>query len=264
MVKTIFKISKMDCPAEEQLIRTKLDGISAIQGLQFDIPNRQLEIYHWDSYETILSALDSLQLGTKLLSTQSIEAMDTVEDGHRQSRVLWQVLTINFFFFALEIISGFMAGSMGLIADSLDMLADSIVYGLSLLVVGGTVTRKKKIAGAAGYFQAGLAALGFAEVIRRFVGHGEAPDFQTMILISFFALAGNAGCLYLLQKSKSQEAHMQASMIFTSMDVIANLGVIVAGAFVYLTGSKLPDLIIGTIVFILVGRGAQRILKLSK
>jgi Co/Zn/Cd efflux system component len=85
-----------------------------------------------------------------------------------------------------------------------------------------------------------------------------------MILISFFALAGNAGCLYLLQKTKSQEAHMQASMIFTSMDVIANLGVIVAGAFVYLTGSKLPDLIIGTIVFILVGRGAQRILKLSK
>jgi len=264
MVKTIFKISKMDCPAEEQLIRTKLDGISAIQGLKFDIPNRQLEIYHLDSHESILAALDSLQLGTKLLSTQSIEAMDTVEDGHRQSRVLWQVLTINFFFFALEIISGFMAGSMGLIADSLDMLADSIVYGLSLLAVGGTVTRKKKIAGAAGYLQAVLAALGFAEVIRRFVGHGEAPDFQTMILISFFALAGNAGCLYLLQKSKSQEAHMQASMIFTSMDVIANLGVIVAGAFVYLTGSKLPDLIIGTIVFILVGRGAQRILKLSK
>jgi len=264
MVKTIFKISKMDCPAEEQLIRTKLDGIAEIQGLQFDIPNRQLEIYHWDSYEAILAALDSLQLGTKLLSTQSIETMDTVEDGRRQSRVLWQVLVINFFFFALEIISGFMAGSMGLIADSLDMLADSIVYGLSLLAVGGTITRKKKIAGAAGYFQAVLAALGFVEVIRRFVGHGEAPDFQTMILISFFALAGNAGCLYLLQKSKSQEAHMQASMIFTSMDVIANLGVIVAGAFVYLTGSKLPDLIIGTIVFILVGRGAQRILKLSK
>jgi Co/Zn/Cd efflux system component len=265
MVKTIFKISKMDCPAEEQLIRAKLEGIAEIQGLKFDIPNRQLEIYHRDSYEAIFAALDSLQLDTKLLvSTQSIEAMDIVEDQIRQSRVLWQVLSINFFFFALEIISGFMAASMGLVADSLDMLADSIVYSLSLLVVGGTVTRKKKIAGAAGYFQAAFAVLGFVEVIRRFVGHGEAPDFQTMILVSFFALAGNASCLYLLQKSKSQEAHMQASMIFTSMDVIANLGVIMAGLFVYLTGSKLPDLIIGTIVFILVGRGAQRILKLSK
>ena len=85
-----------------------------------------------------------------------------------------------------------------------------------------------------------------------------------MIIISLLALAGNAICLYLLQKSKSQEAHMQASMIFTSNDVIVNLGVIVAGVIVYLTASKLPDLTVGTIVFILVGRGAYRILQLSK
>ena len=57
---------------------------------------------------------------------------------------------------------------------------------------------------------------------------------------------------------------MQASMIFTSTDVIVNLGVIVAGVIVYLTASKLPDLTIGTIVFALVARGAYRILRLSK
>ena len=57
---------------------------------------------------------------------------------------------------------------------------------------------------------------------------------------------------------------MRASMIFTSTDVIVNLGVIAAGALVYLTGSRIPDLTVGTIVFILVGRGAYRILQLSK
>ena len=67
-------------------------------------------------------------------------------------------------------VTGFIAGSMGLVADSLDMLADSIVYALSLFAVGGTVSRKKEIAGAAGYFQLVLAVLGFAEVIRRFWG----------------------------------------------------------------------------------------------
>ena len=153
---------------------------------------------------------------------------------------------------------------MGLVADSLDMLADSIVYGLSLFAVRGTVSRKKKIAAAAGYFQLALAVLGFTEVIRRFLGHGETPDFSLMIIISLLALAGNAICLHLLQKSKSKEAHMQASMIFTSTDVIVNIGVIAAGVFVYLTASKLPDLTIGTIVFVLVGRGAYRILQLSK
>jgi Co/Zn/Cd efflux system component len=191
--------------------------------------------------------------------------MVSINDSHCQERrVLWQVLAINFFFFTLEMLTGFMAGSMGLVADSLDMLADSIVYALSLFAVGGMVSRKKNIAGAAGYFQLTLAVLGFAEVIRRFVEHGEPPDFHLMIIISLLALIGNVICLYLLQKSKSQEAHMRASMIFTSNDVIVNLGVIVAGVIVYLTASKLPDLTVGAIVCILVGRGAYRILQLSK
>ena len=57
---------------------------------------------------------------------------------------------------------------------------------------------------------------------------------------------------------------MQASMIFTSNDVIVNLGVIVAGGLVYLSNSKYPDLIVGIIVFFIVGQGAFKILKLSK
>ena len=151
---------------------------------------------------------------------------------------------------------------MGLVADSLDMLADAIVYGLALFVVGKAAGHKRKIARISGYFQLLLAIFGFVEVIRRFLGLGEEPDFKMMIGISLFALIGNALSLYLLQKSKSKEAHMQASMIFTSNDVIVNIGVAAAGALVYFTSSNLPDLIIGTIVFALVAFGAYRILKL--
>lgn len=53
-------------------------------------------------------------------------------------------------------------------------------------------------------------------------------------------------------------------MIFTSNDIIVNLGVIVAGGLVFLTDSKYPDLVVGTIVFFLVGQGAFKILKLSR
>jgi Co/Zn/Cd efflux system component len=254
----------MDCPSEERMIRMKLEGLTNIQSLQFDIPSRKLEVYHTDGYDSIHTALNSLQFDTKLVSSEHAD-MQNVDPNHSQERrVLWQVLAINFFFFTLEMLTGFIADSMGLIADSLDMLADSIVYALALFAVGGTVTRKKNIARAAGYFQLALAVLGFVEVIRRFVGHGETPDFHLMIIISLLALSGNTICLYLLQKSKSQETHMQASMIFTSTDVIVNLGVIIAGIIVSLTASKLPDLIVGAIVFALVGRGAYRILQLSK
>jgi Co/Zn/Cd efflux system component len=264
MLKTTFSISKMDCPSEERMIRMKLEELTNIESLEFDLPGRTLEVCHTDSYDNLLAALDSLCLDTKVISSEPTDAVTVKVSRDKERQILWQVLAINFFFFALEILTGFIAGSMGLVGDSLDMLADSIVYGLSLFAVGGTLSRKKNIARAAGYFQLALAILGFAEVIRRFIGHGNTPDFHLMIIISLLALAGNAICLYLLQKSKSKEAHMQASMIFTSNDVIVNIGVIVAGVIVYLTASNLPDLTIGTIVFALVGRGAYRILQLSK
>ena len=57
---------------------------------------------------------------------------------------------------------------------------------------------------------------------------------------------------------------MKASMIFTSNDVIINLGVLVAGVLVKWLSSNKPDLIIGIIVFAQVIQGAFRILKLSK
>ena len=86
-----------------------------------------------------------------------------------------------------------------------------------------------------------------------------------MIYVSILALIANGICLYILQRSKSkEEAHMKASMIFTSNDIIINLGVIVAGILVNWLNSDKPDLIISSVVFILVVQGAFRILKLSK
>jgi Co/Zn/Cd efflux system component len=265
MQKTTFKISKMDCPSEEHMIRMKLADLNNINSLDFDFPNRQLTVFHTDSYEQIFQRLDNLKFDTSIIDSISTDNFTTTTDNvARERKLLWQVLFINFFFFSLELSTGFISKSMGLVADSLDMLADSIVYGLALFAVGGTMTRKKNIAKSAGYFQLALAVLGLCEVIRRFLSPEEIPAFQTMIIISIFALIGNAFCLYLLQKSKSKEAHMQATMIFTSNDIIVNFGVIVAGGLVFLTNSKFPDLVVGTIVFFIVGHGAIKIMKLSK
>lgn len=181
-----------------------------------------------------------------------------------EKKLLISVLLINLSFFIIELIAGFIANSMGLVADSLDMLADTFVYGLSFYAIGGTLIMKKKIAKTSGYFQLALAIFGLLEVIRRFLGVDDLPSFQTMIIISLFALIGNSVSLYLLQKSKSEEAHMRASMIFTSNDVIANIGVVFAGVVVKITDSNIPDLVIGTLVFFLVALGSFRIMKLAK
>ncbi|MCF8303596.1 MAG: cation transporter [Bacteroidales bacterium] len=265
MRKSIYNVPEMDCPSEENLIRMKLDGVDGIRQLEFDIENRKLSVIHSDDNTEINKQLESLKLGATLVETKTIDNSDfQSETTGSQSKLLWTVLIINFSFFIIEMTTGFISNSMGLVADSLDMLADAAVYGLSLWAVGTAVTRKKKVATLSGYFQLALAGIGLVEVIRRFIGVVETPDFRMMIVVSVLALIANSVCLYLLQKSKSKEAHMKASMIFTSNDVIINSGVIVAGVLVLLTQSKYPDLIIGAIVFLIVVRGAIRILKLGK
>ena len=264
MNKSTFHIAKMDCSAEEQMIRMKLEPYNEVKQLSFDIPNRKLEVYHTNEVDKIHQAISELKLSDHLESTEDEAELPLATDDSQQRKILWWVLAINFSLFVIEMTTGWISSSMGLIADSLDMLADSIVYGLSLFAVGAAMSRKKKVAKISGYFQMGLALLGFSEVLRRFFSESGTPLFQWMIIISVLALIGNLVSLWLINKAKSDEAHMQASAIFTSNDIIVNGGVILAGVMVYFLNSKWPDLLIGGIVFAFVMRGAIRILKLSK
>lgn len=262
--KMTFKIPQMDCAAEEQLVRMKLSDQQDVKRLAFDLPNRTVIVSHSGDSAEIERLMGELKLGAVLLKQERVDEMEPDTANEQQRTLLIVVLLINFTLFIVELTTGFLAQSMGLIADSLDMLADTIVYGLSLYAVGKAVTRKKQIARLSGYFQLFLAGFGIFEVIRRFIGAGDEPSFTLMIAISLIALAGNVASLFVLQRAQSQDAHMKASWIFTSNDVIANLGVIAAGILVFFTGSKIPDLLVGAAVFCLVAYGAFRILKLAK
>jgi len=263
ITKSTYKISKMDCPSEEQMIRMKLEEAENIKALNFDIPNRKLDVIHEGDRKSFEDLIHELNLDSQFIESSQTEYFQEEKEDETQRKMLWWVLAINFTFFIIEMLYGWLSSSLGLVADSLDMLADSLVYGLSLMAVGKVVSRKKKVAKLSGYFQIFLALFGLIEVIRRFATENETPIFQNMIVISILALIANYISLLLIQKSKSQDAHMQASMIFTSNDIIINIGVIVAGVLVYFTASKYPDLIIGGMIFLIVIRGAFRILKLS-
>lgn len=254
----------MDCPSEENLIRMKLQNIKGIAKQEYDLKNRTLAVYHTGDYQEIERQLASLNLASHFIGSTEVIGEFQVEEDSKQRKVLWIVLAINFGFFLIEMSTGIISKSMGLVADSLDMLADSFVYGLSLLAVGTAISRKKRVALICGYFQILLAAIGFIEVIRRFTGAEEMPVFQTMIGISILALVANVICLFLLQRTKSKDAHIQASVICSSNDVITNIGVVIAGLLVWLLDNQVPDLIIGSIVFLFVIRGALRILKLAR
>ena len=254
----------MDCPSEETLVRMKLEKVPEVKKLEFDLQEHLLNIYHEGGEKNIERSLLDLGMGGRKIRSGPA-ALPRPGKYTLQRKVLWAVLGINFFFFLLEMSAGLFSGSMGLMADSLDMLADAFVYGISIFAIGGTALRKKRVAAVAGYFQISLALAGFAEVVRRVLGDTGLPDVRMMIGISFLALIANTVCLWLLQRTDGQEeAHIKASMIFTSNDVIVNLGVILAAVLISVLDTGLPDLIIGTVVFFLVMRGAVRILTLGR
>ena len=84
MQKSIYIISKMDCPSEENLIRMKLDGISSIKNLDFDIPNRKLTVYHDGQTDTIEQSVIALNLGGKKVVTEKTEEVEFSENENQK------------------------------------------------------------------------------------------------------------------------------------------------------------------------------------
>lgn len=177
-----------------------------------------------------------------------------------QRKVLLTVFAINSVMFVAEFVVGLFAQSSGVIADSLDMLADALVYGVGLYAIGRAAAIKRRAAWWSGIFQFGLALCILGDVARRAVV-GSEPHSLLMMIIASVALVANASCLSLLSKHRDGEVHMRASWIFSRSDVIANAGVIMAGLLVWVTGSRWPDLIVGTIIAAVVAKGGAQILK---
>lgn len=179
-----------------------------------------------------------------------------------QRKVLLTVFAINSVMFVAELIVGIFAQSSGVIADSLDMLADALVYGVVLAAIGRAAALKQRAAWWSGVIQLALALGILGDVVRRTVW-GSEPQSFLMMAIASVALGANAYCLSLLRKYRDGEAHMRASWIFSRSDVIANAGVILAGSLVWVTGSRWPDLIVGSLIAIVVAKGGAQILRES-
>jgi len=176
-----------------------------------------------------------------------------------QKGILIRLMLINGFMFLFEIGLGWYAQSTGLIADSLDMLADAIVYGIGLYAIGKSLQHKVNAALVSGYFQGVLGLMILIDIIRR-IYIGSEPVSFLMMGVGVIALIANVYCLRLIDAQKDGDVHMRASWIFSKNDVIANTGVILGGVLVWLLDSRWPDLIIGTLISLVIINGARHII----
>lgn len=271
MNQTIFDIPKMDCPSEEKIIRMALEGIESIRHLAFDLNARRLAVAHTGQPDQILSALTPLGFGARISETKTLSDAESAKfatdeapssDNESETKVLKILLAINAAMFVIELSLGLIAQSAGLIADSLDMFADAAVYGVSLYAVGKALNMKRRAARMSGYLQMLLALGSLFEVMRRFL-FGSEPEGALMMGVATLALVANIACMALLSRHREGEVHMKASWIFSTNDVIANMGVILAGVLVGWLNTNWPDLVVGLIISFVVFRGGLRILRIS-
>ena len=175
-------------------------------------------------------------------------------------RVLQIVLAINLTMFLVEFTAGLLARSTALMADSVDMLGDALVYILSLYALGRSLRWRAGAALVKGVIIAAFGIWVFAEVVMKIAG-GVVPTASTMGLFGAVALVANLICLALLYRYRNRDVNLSSTFECSRNDVIGNVGVIVAAAGVAGFDSFWPDVIVGTIIAIVFFRSAIRVLR---
>lgn len=177
-------------------------------------------------------------------------------------RVLWIVLFINAAMFIVEGVAGIRAHSTSLLADSLDMLGDALVYGFSLLVLDRSAQWQARAAFTKGAFML-LFGLGVMAEAAYKTLVPVMPAAETMGLVGAVALAANLACFLLLYRHRADNLNMSSTWMCSRNDLIANLGVLAAAGVIYLTASRWPDILVGAAIALLFLRSAFSVLRES-
>lgn len=177
----------------------------------------------------------------------------------QERRILTIALVLNAAMAVIGGVAGWMGQSTGLLADALDMLSDATAYAIGLVAIGRGARFKANAAWLSGSVLLML-GLGLLLEVGRRVFQGAGPLSGWMIGTACLSLVVNLTVLRLLAPLKSGEVHLRATWIFTRADVVANVGVIVAGILVLVLASPYPDYVIGTLIGLYVIKEALEIL----
>jgi Co/Zn/Cd efflux system component len=189
--------------------------------------------------------------------SEEIAALGALADVRR---VLIIVLIVNFAMFIAELGAGIVGRSTSLVADSVDMLGDALVYVLSLYALNRGLRWR---AGAALAKAATIALFGIGvgvEVVLKLI-RGVTPVAHTMVLFGSLALAANLLCLGLLYRYRNRDVNMSSTFECSRNDVIANVGVLLAASGVHLLRAGWPEILVGAIIAVLFLRSAIHVLR---
>jgi Co/Zn/Cd efflux system component len=173
-------------------------------------------------------------------------------------RVLVVVMLLNLMMFVLEFGAGIIADSAALMADSVDMLGDGLVYGISLYALERSLKWRAGMALAKAAF---ILALGLGVIVEIVVKMlwGQPPASGLMLVFGGMALMANVSSVALLWPYRRHDVNLSSTFECSRNDVLANVGVLAAALLVAATASPWPDIAIAAVIAFLFLRSALKV-----
>lgn len=174
-------------------------------------------------------------------------------------RVLVVVLMLNAMMFVLEFTAGLVAQSAALMADSVDMLGDALVYAISLYALDRSLRWRAGSALIKGGFIL-LLGLGVVIQIGIKIVWGVPPVSSIMLIFGSMALVANLSCVALLWPYRAHDVNLASTFECSRNDVLANLGVLAAAGLVSMTASPWPDVAVAAVIALLFFRSSLSVI----
>jgi len=189
------------------------------------------------------------------------KVFEGMSDGYKCALIA--VILINVVMFFVEITAGLKSGSQALLADALDFAGDSATYTISLLVIGASLRTRAMASLFKGGSLAFIAIIIVASSLYRFLGD-TVPVAETMGIVGFLALLANLTSLLILMRWREGDSNVRSVWLCSRNDAVGNVGVIIAGIVVAITGAAWPDLVVAILLATLFLRSSFSIISQAR
>jgi len=175
--------------------------------------------------------------------------------------IVARVAILNLSYFAIEFYFAQRFNSVALFSDSLDFLEDASVNILIFLSFSLAVIWRARLS----YIFAFLLLLpgcSFLYNALQQIAKPITPNGDGMSIVGLGALCVNIYCAIILNKFKEIKGGLAKAAYFSARnDAIANILIIIAGIVTLFWLSAIPDLIVGSMIFLMNADSARAILK---
>jgi len=185
-------------------------------------------------------------------------------DAGRLRRIVLIVAILNLSYFFIEFGVALVAGSVSLLADSVDFLEDTAINLLIFAALGWPLARRAMMGKAMALVILGPAAVAGWEAIQRF-SEPLAPDVVPVVLTSLGAIAINGTSAWLLARVRHHGGSLSSAAFLSARnDVLVNLAIIGMAMVTLWTDSGWPDLILGCFIILLALQAAYEVWEVSE